>query len=564
MSRSNLIGLALAACTVIVFSPALGNGFVNYDDELYVTGNSEVLSVLNVGSIAWAFQTTHASNWHPLTWLSLELDAHVYGDKPWGFHLTSVLLHAFTVWLMYTWLVRTTGSVAPSALAAAFFAWHPLRVESVAWVSERKDVLSGLFLMLTLWTYERYARRGQTRYLVAPILLYACGLMSKPTLVSVPFLLLLLDYWPVCRMVGVGTLKHSCPELSAGRQVFPSPSLGGRGQREGGAPQRHRLHLSLEKLPFFALAAVSAAITWTVQRQGGAMVTAEQLPLAYRLDNALAAIGVYLWQTVWPTQLMPFYPYNLTSQLRTEATVGLGLVMIISVAAVTRRHRMPYLFVGWFWFLVAMAPMLGIVQVGTQAHADRYTYIPSIGLDIAVAWSVTALSATEWSGRLVLPALAGAALLVLAAMTGIQCRSWHDSQSLWGHALEINDQNYYAHYSMGLALRRDDKLDQAIEHYKRAADLDPQFPEAEHNLGAALATQKKYQDAITHFQKALAINAARPKTWSNLAAAYAALGDLARARAAAQRAVDAALAINQLQLAEELRARLRRYDEHQP
>jgi hypothetical protein len=415
-----VIGLTLAACTVAVFSPTLANGFVNYDDELYVTGSPEVLGGLNTESIAWAFQTTQTSNWHPLTWLSLELDAQIYGTRPWGFHLTSVLLHALTAWLMYTGLVRTTGIVAASVLAAAFFAWHPLRVESVAWVSERKDVLSGLFLMLMLWMYERHATRGKSRYLVVSILLYACGLMSKPTLVSVPFLLLLLDYWPVSRMTAHGRGRSSGGDaIAAGKHLppsvpnaesqltFPSPPSGRRGHGEGGAAQRHRLHLVLEKLPFFALAAASAAITWTVQRRGGAMLAAEQLPWAYRLDNALASIAIYLGQTIWPAQLMAFYPYDLTSHLRTAATVGLGLLLLISLAALTWHRRMPYLFVGWFWFLIALVPMLGVVaQVGTQSHADRYTYISSIGLAIAAAWLVAEFWTTQWIGRSVVAAMA--------------------------------------------------------------------------------------------------------------------------------------------------------------
>jgi tetratricopeptide (TPR) repeat protein len=294
------------------------------------------------------------------------------------------------------------------------------------------------------------------------------------------------------------------------------------------------------------------------------MVTAEQLPWAYRLENALAAIAIYLRQTVWPVQLVAFYPYDLTAHLRTGATIGLGVVLLFSLAALAWRRKRPYLLVGWFWFLIALAPVLGIVQVGTQAHADRYTYIPSIGLAISIAWSVAELWKAEWIGQRVLPALAGVALLILALMTGIQCRYWHDSITLWGHALQINDQNYYAHYSMGLALRRDGELDEAVKHYQQAAAIDPQFPEAEHNLGVALAKQKKYQEAITHFRKALAINPGRPNSWSNLATAYAEVGDFERAHTAAQKALETALAMNQLKLAEELRVRLRRYEGQQP
>jgi tetratricopeptide (TPR) repeat protein len=544
LSLSNLTGLALAACTVIVFSPALGNNFVNYDDELYVTGNPDVLSGLNAPSIGWAFHSTQASNWHPLTWISLELDAEVYGDRPRGFHLTSVLLHSVTVWLLCAWLTRTTGALAASALAAAFFGWHPLRVESVAWVSERKDVLSGLFLMLTLWMYERHVRRGQASDFVAAIILYACGLMSKPTLVSGPFLLLLLDYWPLDRFgrrsKARGPRSEAIPRsrhfASSSEPAFPSPPPGGRGQGEGGPGRRHRFHVLLEKLPFFVLAALSATITWMVQRRGGALVTAAQLPWAYRLDNALAGIAVYLRQTVWPTQLMAFYPYDLTSHLRTKATIGLGLLLLVSIAALAYRRRMPYLFVGWFWFLIALVPMLGIVQVGTQAHADRYTYIPSIGLAIAVAWPLAESRAAQRIGRRFWAVAGFIALLVLALMAGNQCRYWHDSERLWGHALQIGEQNYVAHFSMGLALRQEGKLDEAIEHYKRAVELDPNYPEAEHNLGAALAMQKKYPEAIVHFQKALSINPARPNTWSNLAKAYAEQGDFEHARAAAQKA----------------------------
>jgi hypothetical protein len=386
------VGVALVALALGAMGHACCNGFVNFDDTDYVTRNPEVRAGLSAAGVAWAFTTTRASNWHPLTWLSLQLDASQYGgDAAWGFHLTNLLLHAASTVLLFATLRRMTGAVWRPAAVAALFAVHPAHVESVAWVAERKDVLSGLFWMLTLLAYAWYAERpGWRRYLLvaAP---FALGLLAKPMLVTLPFVLLLLDYWPLRRW----------------KSQIPNPKSQGNPKPEIPNPKHRpfwslRLGISdflgiwdlrfgiLEKLPLFALSAAACAVTVYAQRKGGAVNTLEQLPLGERLVNAVVAYAGYLGEMVWPARLAPFYPHPHGHVLLEQAVrAGLALVVVTALVVWARRR---YLVVGWLWFLGTLVPVIGLVQVGSQAMADRYTYLPYVGLFMAVVWGAADLA----------------------------------------------------------------------------------------------------------------------------------------------------------------------------
>jgi len=529
----------LALAVVVVFGQTVRHDFINFDDGLYVYENPSVQHGLTGETVTWSLTTFHASNWHPLTWLSHALDCQLYGTQhPGGHHLTNVVLHAAVAILLLLVLWRMTGSLWPSAFVAAVFAVHPLRVESVAWVAERKDLLSGLFFMLTLGAYLYYVRRpfSWLRYLLVAEL-FTLGLTAKPMLVTLPFVLLLLDYWPLGRMRVSGL-----PSDTASKGTVPFSLR----RKWGQSPWRR---LIAEKIPLLMLAAASCAVTSLAQHK--ALVPVDVVPVSSRISNALVSYVAYIGQFFYPAGLAIFYPYPGDGVPIWKAAVALAVLGGISVAALLAWRRLPYLFVGWFWYLGMLVPVIGLVQVGSQAMADRYTYLPQIGLCIAVAWGAAAvgqtfLSAGKKAGycRWAYGVVSVSLVVALMACAWRQTSFWRDNETLWTRTLACTDRNVFAHNNLGAALASRKNVDAAIAHFQKATDLSPTFAMSYQNLGAALdasgqsdaaaaaylkAELSPYLEAIVQYQRALALN---PDSWivrSNLASALAAFGHIDQA-----------------------------------
>ncbi len=519
-----VLTLLLFAATVSVYLPALKFDFVNYDDPDYVTANAQVKSGLNWADAAWAFTTGHAGNWHPVTWLSHQADVSCFGLWAGGHHLTNVLFHAAnTVLLFWLWRVLT-GSLWRSALVAALFALHPAHVESVAWVSERKDVLSAFFGLLALLTYARNLRgrevgNGAHPHLSSPdgtdrpswsatmlaFLFLALGLMSKPMLVTIPCVMLLLDFWPLRR---------------ADRQSWT--------------------RLLLEKWPYFLLVAISCVVTFIAQKRGGAVQTLRDLSLTERLSNALVSYARYLAEAFWPVNLATPYPHP--GHWPAPLVVGSGATVAgLTVLAWFSRRRSPQVTVGWLWFVGMLVPVIGLVQVGAQSMADRYTYLPYIGLFTAVVWSAAWLVHRSPDpnpadprpasvGIRPKPAywmLGGMASVVLAALTLAtrqQLQVWQNSETLFRHAVSVTSSNWVAYYNLGWHLDTVGKTEDALVCYRRAIAIDPQFPDPMNNIGCALAALKRYEEAIPCFESALKLQPSFLEAHVNIANALRELG----------------------------------------
>jgi len=459
--------LALAAITFAVFGQTLHHQFIDFDDNEYVYDNPMVSQGLTSKGIVWAFSRFHSSNWHALTWLSHMLDCQLYGLNPGGHHLTNVLLHTATVIVLFLVLQQMTGAIWRSAFVAAVFAIHPLRVESVAWVAERKDVLSGLFFVLAIGAYVRYVRHpGSWGSYGLVMLLFVLGLLSKPMLVTLPLILLLLDYWPLRRL--------------------ESRKLSG---------------LVMEKLPLFAISAAACAVTLLAQHK--AIHSNAALPPLMRCLNAVMACMIYLRQMFWPVGLSVFYPYPRDGLSLWELITAGTLVVGLSAAVVWWRRKRPWILMGWLWYLVMLLPVLGIVQVGAQAHADRYTYLPQIGIYMALTWVVAEWGAKGQTNRLVFGGLMASVIAVLMFCAWKQTAYWKDSETLWYHALACTTRNDMAHLNLGHALLQEGKVDEAIAHYQIALEISPGYPEAHNDLGSALRKTGKVDEAIAHFEQAL-------------------------------------------------------------
>ena len=565
----------LAVAVWVVFGQTRNHGFVNFDDNVYVYENPAVIRGVGWSGIAWAFSHSVSWNWHPLTVLSHMLDCRLYGlNHPAGHHLTNVLLHAATVIMLFLVLKNMTGlrtnAAAPqaggfwsSAFVAAVFAIHPLRVESVAWVSERKDVLSGLFFMLTLWAYHQYVLRLKVQSPKSKVWyglalgLFALGLMSKPMLVTLPFVLLLLDYWPLKRI----------PDF---RLRFSALKP-----------------LVVEKIPFLLLAV--AACVGAVLAQKGAIVSVEKLALPWRIGNALTACAIYLKQMVYPVGLAVFYPHPENHLSAWQMGMSGLLLTLITAAVLTGRRKHPYLLVGWLWYLGMLVPVLGIMQVGSQAHADRYTYLPQIGLFILVSWGLMELCGGWRYRRAVLGSVAGAMLAGLLAVAYIQTGYWKDSVTLWTHTLDCTSGNYVAHKNLGNALAdqgksaeaiqhfeqalqikpdaqahfnwgttlaEQGKLAEAVPHFEQALQLDPDYAKAHNNFGNVLAAQGRFAEAVPHYRRVLELNPDYVEAHFNLGNALADQGKLAEAMPHFHQALDLAIAQNKIALVERIRARI--------
>jgi tetratricopeptide (TPR) repeat protein len=480
--RAPAVCLALAAVTFAVFGQTLFHEFVNYDDDEYVYNNPVVAQGLTFKGIVWAF-SCHVDNWHPLTWLSHMLDCQLYGLNPAGHHLTNVLLHIATVIALFLVLRQMTGVLWRSAFVAAVFAIHPLRVESVAWVAERKDVLSGLLFMLTIGAYVRYARRpwSPVRYGLV-VLLFAMGLMCKPMLVTLPLVLLLLDYWP---------LQREEPRKLSG--------------------------LVLEKLPLLALSAAGCVVTLLAQT--GAIQSTGSFSLPLRLGNALVASMIYPGQMVYPAGLAALYPFPRHGVPAWESALAGTLLAGISVVAWGQWRKRPWLLIGWVWYLVMLLPVVGIIQVGNQAHADRYTYLPQIGIYVAVTWMAAEWGAKWQVERATFGVLMTGVLAVLMVCAWKQTAYWQDSETLWARALACTKGNNIAHFNLGVALGQKGRVEEAIAQYQEALQIAPHDAEAHNNLGMALFQKGNVDEAITHLQKAAQIQPGLAKAHYNLGVA---------------------------------------------
>jgi Flp pilus assembly protein TadD, contains TPR repeats len=466
------ICIALAGLTWLVFGQTLWHDFINYDDPRYVYENTSITSGLSVSGIAWAFTHIHSMNWHPLTTISHMLDCQLYGLNAGWHHFTNVLLHTLAAILLFFALQQMTGTVWRSAVVAAVFAIHPLRVESVAWIAERKDVLSGVCFMLTLLAYVYYTRAPSLRRYLWVVLAFVLGLMSKPMLVTLPLVLLVLDYWPLCRI---------------GRQTSDA-----RGQL---------LIPVLEKIPLIALSAASSVITFLVQK--GAVGWTEQLPISARINNAVVSYVTYIWQMLWPVRLAVFYPHPEHRLPLWEIISSLLLLICITAVAIALRKQRPYLITGWLWYLGMLVPVIGLVQVGWQGRADRYTYLPQIGLYIAATWGVADLTALYRHQRAI---LSSAAILVIGALSlcaRVQTSYWRDSETLFRHALAVTTNNDVAENNLGIVFLQKGKVDEAISLLRAAVDLRPDNSPAHENLAKALLQKGQVSDALIHYRKLL-------------------------------------------------------------
>lgn len=478
--------LFLAGLTWFTFLPVLQHGFVNYDDDVYVYEHPIVTRGLTGNGVAAAFTISHAGNWHPLTTLSHQMDCEFSGLNAGAHHRTNLLLHMATVVLLFLALRGLTLATWPSAAVAAVFAVHPLRVESVAWIAERKDVLSGLFFVLTLWAYARYARApGSVLRYALVVVCFTLGLMSKPMLVTLPFVLLLLDYWPLRRFAASSGLN---------------------------TPATRRL--VLEKVPLLLLSAALCVVTFLVQEP--ARQTTELLPLAMRVGNAVVSYTVYLLQSFWPVNLAVFYPYPTGGVAMTRIIAALLVLGVVSSGALHWRRQRPYLLVGWLWFLGMLVPVIGLVQVGMQAHADRYTYLPQIGLVLAVVWAVTELS-VGWKPRAIaLSLLALGTVGGLAMGARLQIRHWRDNESLWKHTLAVTPPNAVAESNLANALLKEGRVAEAVARFQAALALKPDYADARNGLGLALLQQSQTTEAITHFERALEVQPGFAAAHNNL------------------------------------------------
>jgi hypothetical protein len=495
------LGLAAALCvvTIGVYAPVVQHEFVLWDDPDYVLENATVLQGLRFDGIARAFSSTHAANWHPLTWMSHMLDVELFGTNPAGHHATNLLLHLFNTLLLWTCFARTTGRTCLSAVVAGLFALHPLHVESVAWVAERKDLLSTLFWLLTILAWVGYSRSGGPLRYLAALLLAACALMAKPMAITLPLTLLLFEYWPLGRL-----------------------RIGPRGGNLG--------RLVMEKLPFFCLSAASAAITLWAQRSAGAMAAADMVPLPLRLANASVAYGIYLWKATWPSGLAALYPHpNLVGGTPLAAwQVVASLLVLVAATVVALRAGRAYLGTGWLWYLITLIPVIGIVQVGEQGWADRYTYVPLIGIFAAVAWGGAevgerVMGDQRWR-RVLQIALAVTVLGGCACASRVQLAYWRDTESLFTRAISVGSETSTIHDNLGTALADQGRLDEAIRPHLRAIELAPSSWRAHYNLGNALQRLGRWELAVHHYRQALLLEPREATIHHNLGSALHRLG----------------------------------------
>lgn len=566
--RAILICLLLAGITLMIYQPVVHFSFINFDDPEYVIYNSHLQNGVNKGMVQWAFTTRYASNWHPLTWISHALDCGWFSMNPGPPHLINLLFHTANTVLWFLVLWQLTGALWRSALAAALFAWHPLHVESVAWISERKDVLSTFFLVLTIWSHAFYARSAGVKRFMAcltALVLFALGLLSKPMVMTAPVILLLLDYWPLKRKITFG--------------VF------------------------LEKLPFFALSALDGFATVWAQRGANSVLSLDIFPIPARAANALVSCALYLWKTVWPSDLALPYPFSHFWSFWQAMSAAIFL-LAITAWAISRRREQPHFVVGWLWFLVTLSPVIGLTQTGIQSMADRYTYVPLVGIFIMAAWALPASWAVWPRPGMIFGAVTAGALIFLMAATEMQLQFWRNSVALFSHTVAVTKNNIMAEYNLAQALAEQGDETDAIAHYKKALAIEPNRVEAHYNsktqahynlgliyrkhkqwteaaaqfrafahdepdtarghsnLGIALVGLGRTDDAMAEFRVAARLDPARSgeiQLLTTLAAAWAEAGNFPKAIRTAEQARTEALAEGRKDLAEQISKRILEY-----
>jgi tetratricopeptide (TPR) repeat protein len=520
MRSHGWIALLLISATLVVFYPVRQHEFVAYDDVLQIVQNAQIREGLSAAGLAHAFRP-YDTNWIPLTWISYQINYAVSGLEPGGYLLTNVALHAASAVLLYLALVGMTGAIGRSAFVAALFALHPLHVESIAWATERKDVLSGLFWMLTLCSYAHYCRRPGSpgRYLWV-FLCLTLGLMAKPMLVTLPFVLLLLDYWPLGRLRGSASSDEA--RFSGLRRLV------------------------IEKLPLFGLVAAASAVTFIVQRESGAVSALERLPLIARGANAIESYAIYAWTTLWPSGLTAFYPY--------PKTFGWGVayasLFLLGVSALVARNASarPYAVVGWLWYLGTLVPVIGLVQVGMQSRADRYMYLPLIGLSILLSWGAFDL-ATRW--RIPRPALAAIAVAILIALgmaSSRQVGTWRNTTTLYERALAVTEDNYLAHTGLGNRFMQEGQPDEARRHFEEALRIKPGWPKAAMGLADIAADRGDVDEALRFYETELQRNPGNIEAMGRYGMTLGFAGRFAEARPHLLRALDAHPGIAELHL----------------
>src|SRR6266849_3376813 len=508
--KSMLLALALItliAGTVVLYEPVIHHKFINYDDGVYVSGNPRVLAGLSWGNVIWAFSTTYFSNWHPLTWLSYMLISQFSKADPAEYHLANLFLHTVNAAFLFLMLYRGTGFLLRSFMVASLFAVHPLNVESVAWVSELKNMLSTTFWLMAILAYGWYVLNPNWKRYLAVAGLFVLGLMAKPMVVTLPFVFLLLDYWPLRRM-----------RLGQDQALNPQ--------------SRNFFALVLEKVPLMMLSVASAVITVIAQKSGGAVKSATAYPFTVRLENALLAYAGYIHKTFWPSKLAIFYPHPGSSSPAWKIALAAALLMLITWV-VLRFKQQRYLRVGWFFYLGTLVPVIGLIQIGNQAMADRYAYIPLIGLFVMIIWGISEwLPATQIS-KYLLAGLFFGLLLALTWTTRVQLGYWQDSIALFSHTLEVTTNNATAHVSLGSSLAETGRLDEAAYHFYSALAIKPKDEMAQFNLAAYHLYQGDREGALREFRLVLLYTQNKTvaaNTHVQMAAIYSQLGDMAESK----------------------------------
>ncbi len=493
-----LILVLLIVFTCTAFSRITGNDFINCDDDQYITENYHIQSGINPESIKWAFTTTHFSYWHPVTWLSHMLDWNLFGAQASGHHLVSLLLHIGAVIFLFLFLNKTTRSFWPSAFAAAFFALHPLRVESVAWAAERKDVLSMFFGMSCLYAYAFYADNFKKSVYLLCLALFSLALMTKQTMVTLPFIMLLLDYWPLQRWQPILTKNETRVDVAK--------------------------RLIWEKIPFILLTIVASIIIFWAQNKGGRLASIEEVSIATRILNAIVSYVTYLVNIFWPFNLSVFYPYEMSLPLW-QVVIALVLLTFITFAALHYLRKLPFLSVGWFWYLGAMIPLIGLIQAGAQAMADRHTYLPSIGIAIMISWGISSMIKNKNIQKIFLFPAGIAILIFLSVLTWRQCGYWKNSITLFSHTLRVTENNYLAHSNLARALLDEGKNDEAIHHFQEAIHIQSNSAIPYNMIGDAYTKLGRYQLAIKNYNQAISLDPAYANAYNNRGTAYSGLNE---------------------------------------
>ena len=479
MNRSTVKGreiyavLILLLITFAVYWQVAGHDFVYFDDNAYITENPNVLQGFSLESIIWAFTSVHSSNWHPLTWLSHMLDIELFGLNPGWHHLVNVLFHVLNTLLLFYVLKRMTGAFWRSLFVAALFALHPLHVESVAWIAERKDVLSTFFWMLVMWFYVIYTEKpGLGRYSLV-LLFFILGLLSKPMLVTLPFVLLLLDYWPLSRF-----------------EIWPKLKISFR--------------IIWEKVPFFALVIISSVVTFIVQEEARGTRVYEILPLQARISNALVSYISYITKMLWPENLAALYPHSLVIP-SWKVLISAIMLVLITFFVIRELKRRPFLSVGWFWYLGTLVPVIGLVQIGLQAMADRYTYIPLIGIFIMLSWGFSEIAVKMSFQKKIFPVVSLVVFVFLVFLTWVQVGYWKNTNLLFENVLRKTENNFIVHNYLGVVLDKQGNAEESVKHLKKALEINPYYSRARNNLGVIFEREGRHDEAIAHYKRAIQV-----------------------------------------------------------